>query len=74
MHESMHKSGTCGWREGRVLAGLDFDQGALAPCRAPSNPQPSWRAAAHHLIRMRALASSPKRATILRLLAQKREA
>jgi hypothetical protein len=32
--------------------GLDFDQGAMLPCRPPSNPQPSLRAVVHHLIRL----------------------
>jgi hypothetical protein len=43
--------------------------------RAPSNPQPSWRAAAHHLIWMRALPSSHPAQTSYnsRLFAVKRE-
>jgi hypothetical protein len=41
-------------------AGLDFDHGALLPCRPPSNPQPSWRAAAHHLIRLNDLRLVPR--------------
>ena len=46
-------------RKGGVLGGLDFDQGASLPCRPPSNPQPSWRAVAHHLIRLRDLRVVP---------------
>ena len=34
-------------------------KGALLPCRPPSNPQPSWRAAAHHLIRLNDLLVVP---------------
>ena len=45
--------------KGGVLGGLDFDQGASLPCRPPSNPQPSWRAVAHHLIRLRDLRVVP---------------
>jgi len=38
-------------RKGGYLGVSIFDQGAPLPCRPPSNPQPNWRAAAHHLIR-----------------------
>jgi hypothetical protein len=56
----MHESGApVAGEKGGVLRGLDFDQGGTLPCRPPSNPQPSWRAAAHHLIRLNDLRLVP---------------
>jgi hypothetical protein len=43
-------------RKGGYLGGLDFDQGGTASLPTPpSNPQPSLRAGAHHIIRLHEL-------------------
>jgi hypothetical protein len=56
----MHESGApvAGEKGGCCEVSI-LTRGGTLPCRPPSNPQPSWRAAAHHLIRLNDLRLVP---------------